>query len=89
MRTSIPWPRVIVEGAVIVVSILLAFGIDAWWEGRQERAEEGRYIAALLDEAYGAANELEIDRQARVGRLAAAPASAPIRVGPRTGSGWP
>jgi hypothetical protein len=68
---QIPWPRVIAEGAVIVVSILLAFGIDAWWEGRQERAEEGRYITALLDEAYAAADELEIDRQARDVRLAA------------------
>jgi len=28
-----------VEGVVIVGSILLAFGIDAWWEGRQERDE--------------------------------------------------
>ena len=56
---------------MIVGSILLAFGIDAWWEGRQERAEEGRYITALLDEAYGAADELEMDRQARDGRLAA------------------
>ena len=68
---QIPWLRVIAEGAVIVVSILLAFGIDAWWEGRQERAEEDRYINALLDEAYAAADELEIDRQARDGRLAA------------------
>ena len=68
---QIPWPRVIAEGAVIVVSILLAFGIDAWWEGKQERTEEGRYITALLDEAHAAADELEIDRQARDGRLAA------------------
>ena len=38
MSRPIPWLRVFAEGAVIVVSILLAFGIDAWWEGRQERA---------------------------------------------------
>ena len=35
---------------MIVVSILLAFGIQAWWEGRQERAEEQRVLSALLDE---------------------------------------
>ena len=35
---SIPWLRVFVEGAVIVGSILLAFGIDAAWEG-QPRTE--------------------------------------------------
>ena len=27
---QIPWLRVFVEGVVIVASILLAFGIDAW-----------------------------------------------------------
>jgi hypothetical protein len=32
---SLPWLRVLIEGVVIVDSILLAFGIDAWWEGRQ------------------------------------------------------
>jgi hypothetical protein len=30
--SSIPWLRVLLEGVVIVGSILLAFGIDAWWE---------------------------------------------------------
>jgi hypothetical protein len=37
---QIPWLRVFVEGVVIVGSILLAFGIDAWWEERQEGVEE-------------------------------------------------
>jgi len=40
-RPPIAWPRLLVEGLVIVVSILLAFAIDAWWEDRQE-AEEAR-----------------------------------------------
>jgi len=35
---SIPWLRVFVEGVVIVGVILLAFGIDAAWDGVQERA---------------------------------------------------
>jgi hypothetical protein len=47
---SLPWLRIIIEGVVIVVSILLAFGIDAWWEGQQNRAEEERVLSALLDE---------------------------------------
>lgn len=33
---GVPWLRVLIEGVVIVGSILLGFGIDAWWEGRQE-----------------------------------------------------
>ena len=37
---TIPWLRVLVEGVVIVVSILLAFGVQAWWEGQQERRDE-------------------------------------------------
>ena len=39
--------RVFVEGVVIVGSILLAFGIDAWWEGAQDRALETEYVARL------------------------------------------
>lgn len=47
MTRSIPWLRVFVEGVVIVGSILLAFGIDAWWEGRQEREDELGYVERL------------------------------------------
>jgi len=37
---NIPWKRISVEAAAIVVSILLAFAIDAWWEDRQETESE-------------------------------------------------
>lgn len=39
---TIPWKRISVEAAAIVVSILLAFAIDASWEERQsnERRQE-------------------------------------------------
>ncbi len=47
---SIPWLRVFVEGVVIVGSILLAFGIDAWWDGQQERREEQEALAGLQSE---------------------------------------
>ncbi len=50
MTRQIRWLRVIVEGIVIVGSILLAFGLQAWWEGRQEREEERALLASLLDE---------------------------------------
>jgi hypothetical protein len=42
--------RLFLEGIAIVISILLAFSIDAWWEGHQERKEEDRLLVALLDE---------------------------------------
>ncbi len=37
MTRQIRWLRVLVEGVVIVGSILLAFGIQAWWDGRQKQ----------------------------------------------------
>ena len=43
-------PRLLAEGAVIVISILLAFGIDAWWADRQGRAEEQLALEALRQE---------------------------------------
>ena len=46
----IPWPRVLVEGVVIVGSILLAFGIQAGWDARQEGIEEQRILRALQND---------------------------------------
>jgi hypothetical protein len=47
MPGKIPWTRVLAEGAVIVVSILLAFSIDAWWEGRGESQRAEDYLTRL------------------------------------------
>jgi hypothetical protein len=44
---QIPWSRFLIEGMVIVGSILLAFGIDAWWEGQQEATEEREVLIGL------------------------------------------
>jgi hypothetical protein len=41
---------VFAEGGAIVVSILLAFAIQAWWEGRQEHSEEERLLQAVLED---------------------------------------
>jgi len=43
-------PRRLTEGVVIVVSILLAFGIEAWWDERGDRAEERNILEALQEE---------------------------------------
>ena len=45
--SEIPWPRVFAESAAIVISILLAFGIQAWWEERLERIDETEQLARL------------------------------------------
>jgi len=48
LNQRIPWPRIVVEGTIIVVSILLAFWIDAWWNERQLQADEREAIAQLV-----------------------------------------
>lgn len=42
--------RFLIEGAVIVCSILFAFWIDAWWEESQDREREVMLLQALLDD---------------------------------------
>ena len=50
MAKPIPWLRVLVEGATIVGSILLAFGIEAWWADRSAVDREQRLLVALSAE---------------------------------------
>ena len=60
------WSRIVVEATVIVGSILLAFSIDAWWDGVQEERAERAAIARLLDEFEANRPELEtVDRTHR------------------------
>jgi hypothetical protein len=43
----IPWLRIVAESVAIVLSILLAFAIDAWWDERQEAEEEYEVLVGL------------------------------------------
>jgi len=50
MTSSTPisrWKRLLLEGGVIVISILLAFALDAWWDGRKDRKEELNQLESL------------------------------------------
>jgi hypothetical protein len=47
---NIAWKRVLIEGLAIVVSILLAFGIDAWWEDRQQHASDIAHLQGVIEE---------------------------------------
>ena len=38
----------VAEGVVIVLSILLAFGVDAWWDGHRDRVQEETLLSNLL-----------------------------------------
>ena len=52
-RQAIHWGRVFLEGLVIVTGILLALGAEAWWQDRNDRAEERVLLSALHDEFSG------------------------------------
>jgi len=68
---DIPWGRLIAEGVAIVLSILLAFGIDAWWENRQERAEEQQILLGLKEEFTLISDVLTNHKQTHLERLQA------------------
>jgi hypothetical protein len=67
----------VVEGVLIVVSILIAFAIDAWWEERGDRTEEQRVLTALRAEFQENAERLP--RYIEAGEFAAAEAARLIQ----------
>jgi hypothetical protein len=60
---KIPWKRIAVEGAAVVVSILIAFWIDAWWQERSERVDLVEYLVHFESEVI--ANDELIDAHLR------------------------
>jgi hypothetical protein len=50
LTQKVPWLRVFIEGVVILGSILLAFGIEAWWSERQDAGEELRLLSAVHED---------------------------------------
>ena len=61
--SKVPWMRLLAEGGAIVVSILLAFAIEAWWADRQVRLEEGVALNQLQVEFETNAGLLREKRQ--------------------------
>jgi hypothetical protein len=59
---SLPWLQIIVQGAVIIGSILLAFAIDAAWDARQDRVQEVAYLGGVLVDLRSDSTDL-VDRQ--------------------------
>lgn len=55
----IQWRRLLAESLAIIFSILLAFSIDAWWEGRQEQGRERDLLAGLLADFHNSRPGLE------------------------------
>jgi len=57
---NIQWGRTAAEGAAIVVSILLAFWIDTWWEDQKEARFEVVYLHELQEDFELNISTLEI-----------------------------
>lgn len=53
----IPWVRIVAEGAAIVVSILLAFAIEAWWDDVLARRREEQILVGLQNDFRAIRNE--------------------------------
>ena len=49
-RSRVPWLRIGAESVAIIASILIAFGIDAWWGYQQDRGAERAVLADLEEE---------------------------------------
>lgn len=61
-RSPVRWSRAFLEALVIVSSILLALGAEAWWQQQSDRAAEQEVLAALQDEV--SENEVSLRVQA-------------------------
>ena len=68
---QIPWARILFEGVVIVISILLALALDAWWDGVKGREAGREYLIALRAELKTVQAEVQSDQEARTRRFEA------------------
>ncbi len=57
-QNPIQWRRILVEAGAIVLSILLAFSIEAWWAESQERGVEQQALASLRSDFLGSRETL-------------------------------
>lgn len=94
MARQVPWPRILAEGVAIVVSILLAFAIQAWWEGRQLEASRVELLSTLLEsvrldrESLASNVQGSESSQARAARFYSLPASSLTSVERDTAVGY-
>lgn len=69
---AVPWRRMLLESVAIILSILLAFSIDAGWDEFQERKQERAFLGSLLSDFEETRNRINtsIDRHNRFIALA-------------------
>ena len=69
MKTRKKLRNLVLEGGIIVGSILLTFAIDAAWNEELERREEARMLEQLVIELDLYANPIDKDRVYPANRL--------------------
>ena len=81
------WRHPVIEGLAVLLGILVAFGIDAWWQERTDRATERELLSALAAEwrdardgfeGHAASLDAEFDVSADVVRVLGSPESRVI-----------
>jgi hypothetical protein len=92
-RVLARWPA---EALLLIVSILAAFSLDAWWSERQRAREVQQDLLVIADELARNAGlvEYQIDQMQRIvaaaqevrEQLSAAPADQPIEAADTRGS---
>ena len=56
---EIHWKRILPEGVAIVVSILLAFWIDAWWDSQIARHDLVEFLSSFREELIESRQDIE------------------------------
>lgn len=70
-RIGRSWSRALLDVLLIVGSILIAFALDAWWDGRAREGHEREALRALAEELRSSRVELDSVVAFNEGRLAA------------------
>lgn len=60
------------EGLAVLVGVLSAFAIDAWWDARGARMQERSYLSAVRDEMVATREELTAHQGLMTSRMEAA-----------------
>lgn len=58
------WRSALLEGVGVLIGILIAFGIDAWWDARGERQRERTYLKSLRAELAHARRAIQDNKAA-------------------------
>ncbi|MGD2123909.1 MAG: DUF6090 family protein [Gemmatimonadota bacterium] len=61
---QVPWIRIGAEAVAVIASILIAFSLDAWWDGLQASPREQQYLVGLEQDFQ--ANQSDLRRTIQI-----------------------